>query len=561
MSEEDMISLRPRRHGWWAIPVNPIFRRYACSRLRLRGGGVGVFLAVLGAGFLFALCRSIGFNRTDYDPMDAERTPLIPLMVLQCVILFALGTAQVAGGMTGERDEGVIDYQRLLPMSPLAKVLGFLFGLPVREWAMFAVTFPFSLWGLVKGGVDPVVWMRLYAVLISSALLYHFTGLVTGMVVKNRRWAFLTSIGLVFGLYTVVPQLAKLGLVTFKYLTIVPIFEESLPSLLPEVPASMVKLSQRWLPTVKFFNLDFSEAWFTVFSQLGLMLTFLRMLCRRWERTESHLLGKTWATGFFIWIQVLLLGTALPEIGTGGLFPSRGMGRLIPMMPDRAPEKFEAVWLSGIYGLFSLVLLYGFALMVTPSPDRQLAGWRRAVKQGRSRLPWSGDAATSFGWIGIMALAGATAWFVFTQRVVESDWFPGQVVPQSVAGWMVGLLLALAWGFQALLELHGRRAVFMAAILVGAVPLMVGAVLGSISDSWWPTAVWVMGASPMTLPVYAAGSLLQIAELPASVARAVPRACAFWGMLAGFAAVWGAVSLRASRQRMAQIMLESGEKE
>ena len=29
--------------------------------------------------------------------------------------------AQVAGGMTAERDEGVIDYQRLIPMSPLAK--------------------------------------------------------------------------------------------------------------------------------------------------------------------------------------------------------------------------------------------------------------------------------------------------------------------------------------------------------------------------------------------------------------------------------------------------------
>ena len=74
---------------------------------------------------------------------------------------------------------------------------------------------------------------------------------------------------------------------------------------------------------MKFFNLDFSEAVFTVFSQGGLILTFVVMLCRKWRRTESHLLGKLWATGFFIWIQILLLGNALPLIEPGNLFPSR----------------------------------------------------------------------------------------------------------------------------------------------------------------------------------------------------------------------------------------------
>ena len=72
-------------------------------------------------------------------------------------------------------------------------------------------------------------------VVFTSALLYHFTGLLTGTVVRNRRWAFLVSIGLVFCLYTVIPQMAKFGLVFFKYLTITPVFEESLPGLLPRI--------------------------------------------------------------------------------------------------------------------------------------------------------------------------------------------------------------------------------------------------------------------------------------------------------------------------------------
>lgn len=36
-------------------------------------------------------------------------------------------TSQVAGGMTDEADKGVLDYQRLKPMSPVTKVVGCLF--------------------------------------------------------------------------------------------------------------------------------------------------------------------------------------------------------------------------------------------------------------------------------------------------------------------------------------------------------------------------------------------------------------------------------------------------
>ena len=319
----------PVRHSSWNLWGNPIFRRYCQSRLRLRTLSVALLLMVLIAGFMVALASSVGV-RARQTPMDAARGAIIPLLVLQGVVLFVLGTAQVAGGMTAERDEGVIDYQRLIPMTPMSKVLGYLFGLPIREWAMFLVTLPFTAYSLWRGQVAWNVWLPLYTVVCSSALLYHFTGLVTGTVVRNRRWAFLISIGLVFCLYTVIPQMAKFGLVFFKYLTIQPVFLESLPGILPKSAGSAVQTLQRLAPTVKFFNLDFSEAVFTVFSQGGLILTFTIMLCRKWRRSESHLLGKLWATGFFIWIQVLLLGNALPLIEPGNLFPSRAVSRMTP---------------------------------------------------------------------------------------------------------------------------------------------------------------------------------------------------------------------------------------
>ena len=59
------------------------------------------------------------------------------------IILMGLGTGQVASGLARERLEQLVDYQRMTPMTPTAKILGYLFGLPIREYFLFALTLPF----------------------------------------------------------------------------------------------------------------------------------------------------------------------------------------------------------------------------------------------------------------------------------------------------------------------------------------------------------------------------------------------------------------------------------
>ena len=544
----------PTRHSAWRVWENPIFARYCQSRLRFRGFGVMLLITVLIAGFIVAMAGSIGV-RTHADPVTVARGPLIPLLVLQGIILFVLGTAQVAGGMTAERDEGVIDYQRLIPMSPLSKVLGYLFGLPIREYVMFASTLPFTAWSLWRGQVAPGVWLPLYAVVFTSTLLYHLTGLLTGTVAKNRRWAFLLSIGLVFCLYTIIPQMAKFGLVFFKYLTITPVFEESLPGLLPAEMGAAMKGFQHFVPTVKFFNLDFSETVFTVFSQGGLILTFVIMLCRKWRRNESHLLGKLWATGFFIWVQILLLGNALPLIEPGTLFPSRAFYRMVRVVSEQPPSPAEAVTMSGIYGLVTLLLIVVLAGIITPTADHQLRGWRRARKQGVSSLPRLADAATGFWFVLVMAIAGAAGWYLFTRALVESRWFPGHAVELRTLGFFVAVMITGGVGFQTLLEAKGGRVVGLVVILVGAVPVMAGAVLGAISDRMIPAALWLVGISPVSLPFYASGTLLSIATLPENSALALPRAFYFWLLVATLVTAWLITRLWATRQGMAKRVL------
>lgn len=540
-------------HHAWKVWENPIFRRYCRSRLRPQGLGVSLLIIVLICGSVVGLAYSIGI-RANAKPESAVRIAFLVLLGIQGVLLFLLGTAQAAGGMVAERDEEVIDYQRLVPMTPLAKVLGYLIGLPVREYVMFLASLPFTAWCLWVGNVDSEVWSRLYLVVLTSALTYHLTGMVTGTVVKNRRWAFLVSMAIVFALYFVIPKLAQFGLVFFKYLTIWPVIEEILPGILPRNAGSLVKTAQNLFPTVKFFGLGFPEVVFTIFSQAGLIITFFAMLLRRWKRADSHLLSKPWAVCVYVWLQVLLLGNALPLIEPGEIFPSQGARRYLRGMID-GPPPGEALAMCGMFGFMSLLFVLLFASIITPNQDQQLRGWRRSRKHGRSSLPWLADAASSYGYIVVMVLAGALGWFIFTRSIVESRWFPGQFLGTETLGYFIAVLAAPAIAYQTLLEARGSKAVFLSVVFIGVVPIMAGAILGPINDRLIPAAIWLAGISPATSPFYAMGSLLPMAELPAEAARAVPRAFQFWLFVSGLAALrfsWGLWKFR--RETAAKVL-------
>jgi hypothetical protein len=278
------------------------------------------------------------------------------------------------------------------------------------------------------------------------------------------------------------------------------------------------------------------------------------MLWRKWRRSESHLLGKVWATGFFIWIQIVLLGNALPLIDPGDLFPSRGLS-FLPHFARWAPQRPEALGMSGLYGMVTLLLIFLLAAIITPSSENQLRGWRRARKQGAAALPQLADASTSFWFVLVMALAGAAGWYLFTKGLVESHWFPGHQVPLRTFAFFTVVMLTGSLGFQSLLEAKGNRVMVLVIILIGIVPIMTGTVLGPISNRLIPTAVWVAGISPVSMPFYASSTLLSIADLPVQAARAVPRAFYFWLFVSVLATAWLIIRLRLSRQAIARSVL------
>ncbi len=528
--------------AFWQLWRNPIFRRYCRSRLRVTGLSAWLLIVLLIAGFLFfAIRTAVRFQiNPELSAADAERFTIIPLMVVQSLILFFLGTGQVAGGMTAEADEGVLDYQRLTPLSPLTKVLGYLFGLPVREYVLFAATLPFTAWALWKGEVPFHAWGSFYAVFLSSAVLYHLTGLVAGTVVKNRRWAFLVSIAIVFILYTVMPQVARFGLTTFKYFTVWPVFEENLAHFIPRRAGGVVSSLQSILQPAKFFNLNFSETVFTLFSQSGLIVTFLVMLWRRWRRAEAHLLSKFWAVGLLAWLQLLLLGNALPLIEPGSLFPARqfSTSRFVRMALDGAwrPTISEAMLMTGVYGLVIFLLLLVLTLIITPTRDGQSRGLRRARKLGLPRLPVGSDASTAFWFVLAMVAVAALGWDFFIQALLGSRWFLGLTLP-AYASWLPALVLFSGGvAFHALLERWGGKAAFLAVVFIGAVPIMIAGILTAAKLS--TAALWIALASPAAALPAAVQLGLPTTELSLPVARALGPAFWFWQTLTFLTSLW-----------------------
>ncbi|MFT5126511.1 MAG: hypothetical protein ACI8W8_000105 [Rhodothermales bacterium] len=540
----------------WAIWANPLVRRYAQSRLRPAAFGLRLLIVFLLTAFVFTATRAASV-RSGMDGIDLARVPLIPLLVLQWFILYAFATGQVAGGMTQEADEDVLDYQRLAPMAPMAKVLGYLFGLPIREWLLFMVPLPFTVWSLVTGEVPWQIGLQLYAVFVAGAIMHHLTGLVAGTVIRNRRFAFLGAIALVFMLYTLVPQIARFGLVFFKYITIMPVFEECYFHLIPRDAGAVAETVQRLLPSAKFFGLDLPQFAFTLMSQGVLILVMLTMLWRRWRRSDSHLLGKLGAVSLFAWIQLAFLGSALPLIDTGELFPSRELkrrfGRFMMDLPAAwSPTASEAMAMIAAYGTVTVAILWWMTSIIAASRDVQIKGWRRARKLAQPRLAILSDAASSIPAVLIMAAIGCGGWLLFIDGVLSSRWFPDYQTPANTLLVIAPVLFLSGLILSAMLEGRGARATLLAAILCCIVPVMIGTVLGIWTEFLAAPATWLIGICPAAWPTFAAGMIIPNNELSLRVTRAMPNAYIFYQGLAGFIALRLLADLVRRRRAIAQ---------
>ena len=516
--------LRPVK--FWQLSKNPILLRYLCSRMRWSGLSAALILTLVVTVFTFVISYN-GAVRFSYESsLNAYRAAFLPVFLIQVIIMMFLGTGSVASGITQEYEDGMVDYQRLTPMSPMAKIVGYLFGLPIREWFLFAVTSFFIGIIVVKGKIPLESVWHVYSVFFLSILLYHLMALVVVHSMKKKRVAGRVIQLLVVVLYFVFPLMSQFGLVFFEYLTVRPILKESMLEYIPE------KASIRGLldldggsSTVPFFDHQFRAWSFSLMLMSSLTISFLLMLRRRWKDVTSHLMSKPFALMFFGFFMFFLIGNTLPVAKEGDMSIYKSVIELrekalierveqLKSNDLRLPahvlrlEEFrknhknktklaDAPVAQTLFGTVCVMFACLVVYIVTPRHEKYLLGLRRSRNLKKKWIPWHWDEAPGLlSTLCVMAILAATL-FSFSTTFYSAPTMPDKIraltpfIPVVCAFAAVVVLV-----FYLVYEAWENKGLFLLLLFVWILPVMVTMVIG-LQSNHFSTMVWVSSVSPV----------------------------------------------------------------
>ena len=310
-----------------------------------------------------ALCLCIAWAGFQLDSF-ANGGAYATLLLLQIIIIVAIGGGQLATAVGATRTSGILDFHRVSPLSSTELTLGFFFGAPIREYILLATTLPYALLCVGFGVPTAHGLIQLMIALIASAWLFHGMALLSALLAKPR-----------------VGSRGTIGLIVFLVIIIMQIIGSFLTrsSILVDLDMrlSFYGISLPWLAVVLIY--------------IGATLFFVYLGARRRMRSERiHPLSKVQAVAAMLTLSILLLG---------------------------------GIWRQPSYDVLQVVALYflvGTSIvtvaMVTPSEPEYKKGLLRARKQGLSHLPFWNDLALNRVFLSILCaillLTGTIIWRV-----------------------------------------------------------------------------------------------------------------------------------------------------
>ncbi len=516
---------------FWQLHKNPILLRYMRSRLRWEGMAAALILTIVITVFTFVVSYNGAVRFSFVNSVDAYRAAFLPMFLIQVIIMMFLGTGSVASGITQEYEDGMVDYQRLTPMSPMAKILGYLFGLPIREWFLFVFTSVFIGIIVVKGKVPMESIWPVYSVFFLSIILYHLMALVVVHSMDKKRVAGRVIQLLVVVLYFVFPLLSQFGLVFFEYLTVRPILKENILEYIPK-GFNMRRLLDMDgnATTVPFFDQQLSAWSFSMMIMVALTIAFLLMLQRRWKDVTSHLMSKLFALIFYGFLMFFLIGNTLPIAKKGEMSITRNfaemhenslLDRIAGSKHDATRKSLEqrlklyqekrkqtealaadAPLAQTVFGtvcvLFACLIIY----IVTPRNDKYLTGLRRAKNLRKKWIPFHWDEASGLLFSGCIVLMLLFTLFSFSTTLYSAPTMPDKIRALIPFIPLVCIYAATVVGvFYLVYEAWENKGVFLLLLCVWVLPIMVVLVIALQSNDF-STMIWVSSASPIAAYAY-----------------------------------------------------------
>ncbi|MFK7789739.1 MAG: hypothetical protein AB8C95_09645 [Phycisphaeraceae bacterium] len=463
---------------------NPLIVRGIRTRLRLSLMFSWGIVTIVASMFLYILVSGNAIKFDNVSPQEAARDAILPLLIMQGLILMVLGTGAVAGGMARERTYRLLDYQRLTPMTPGAKIVGLLLGLPIREYFMFFVSLPFVFYAAHRGGLSFGVLIQFYIVFLTSAVLYHMTGLAAGMIVDKPWQAGTLSQGLVVVLYVALPQVSNFGFTFFEHLTARPVFYGLVNQhLMPDGIEGSVQslLKDPRYETVPFFGMVLPPLLFSVAVQGFAILTLYVMVFRKWQSEKRLSFSKGYALLFFAVIQLFLIGSVLPFIQNDVMFLQL-VDAYVEIDNVGQPQQtfvFAMLLITLVVsGCASLLTLF----LCTPNWYQALTGYRRVIRKGKTILRWDDDAASGLSVAVGCLLMSALSFIVVYQAADDA----GRIIASNpVYEILLPLLLfaVVLFTFQQIIEQFSEQVLVMALFAGWLVPVLAAIIVWTVGDS------------------------------------------------------------------------------
>jgi len=517
----------------WNLPANPVFRRHAASRLRLWRFLVSFVVTQVMAGFSWVVAVLVylqvqGNGRVNIDfsspvfqkflekhATNAFLCGWFAVLVIQGLLVVLKGTFSVATGVAREANEGMIDSERLAPLSTGHKVIGQLLGLPLLENVLALLLVPWAVASAWLGGLSPAMMGKVYLIFATSALFHHAVGLVAGTLIRQKILAGTISQVLVIVLHFVLPFFGGFGIGLLSHLGMESAILYEIVSATPEImepkgfyPPTAVP------PPVDFFRWEIAVSgyhWIITVTALAALLT---MLVRRWNDQDSQLLGKIGTTVLAGWMLVLTCGELIPGFSRGkGVADLVGASSGNVFLAASKTSEAGVLWIAGFALVLGLINLLLTAILV-PTPEAR-ARCRHLV-----RCPWWSDGRNSLPWVVLISLLFAAAWCIVVRIFLrETPALQAVEFGLSEMLWVTASLVVQACCAHALILWRGWKVAYFSGFAQWIVPLMIAVVglLMLVNPDGWP--MWVAGVSGLVLPGYA--SLAEVAGLPVANLKAV----------------------------------------
>lgn len=499
---------------------NPVFLRFRRSQLRFKASIAWLLLTLIITSFVISVGYVVQTNFGDRNGIDMAETTArglwIPLLIIQGLIMLLKGTAKTASGLIQDKLDQTLDYQRLTPVPPLRNLIGYLFGLPLLEYVMFALTLPHLAFIVIKGNIPLVDVVQVYLAFLVCTLFYHSTAIAIGMVMKRWILGYLFSIFSVAFLNLILAPLgSQLGLKFLQYLSVFPAIGQIV------IPLQQNQFSPpaggnpfiSFADAVPFFDWTLSPFLFTLLLQFSLIATFATMAVRRWQKADKHSLSKAYALGMLAVLIVLIIGNIWPII-TRQYLPYQIMGMIsLDQLADTI-----AVALPLIYS-FAVWLLCVFLFTNTiPSHDDYLRGVRRARKLNRrAARPWDDDSA-QLGFMSLFVVLALIGYWIIDHEIGAAG-YKDFLFASDYSALRVPLVLGLALACTALLiQACGDRGAVLVFLLVWLVPVLIAIVSGAAMEEFTAFQSIVASLSPIA-------TLLMAGLLPlATAVQSAPEA-------------------------------------